>query len=170
MYQFERGSGGFGSAPYNTGYGRSSDGSTQSYGWGRAGWYNAGGRNSNYGRFPSQGVKSFRKRTGASTGRYSPKSGPNKGKDLPYVRGWRVQDRNIVTYLCTPYHKTKRRKTKVGREFETWLCKIQYKNGTEERRPCIYWLDRGHVVVGDLSLVISPKSNYCGANFKRKQR
>lgn len=156
-----RSNGEYSRAPYQNGYGR-------------APVYNWSGYNGDY-RGNSRGGRgydadNYRKKTGASTGQYVAKSGPNAGKARTYVRGWRKVGREIVTYFCSAYKKTKEHKTKTGRVFFPWLCKIQYKDGTEERRPCIFWPDRGHVVVDALSIVISPKSDYCGANFKRKKR
>ncbi|WP_439516414.1 hypothetical protein [Sediminibacterium sp.] len=110
---------------------------------------------------------------------YVKKSGCTKGfaqgeQSRPYViRGWRASKRDgITTYMCSPYKsktsETKQHKSKSGRIWENWACKVQPQNGQSFFVSCLYEPASGKVIIPELSMVLNPKGGrggYCGRNY-----
>lgn len=110
----------------------------------------------------TQPQRSVRKRSGA-------KQGYKLGDaDRPFVRGWnKRRSTGFTTFMCNPYHATKRRKSKSGREWENWICEI--KSGfTTQIVPCLYDVMGRKVIIQQYGIVINPAKNYCGTYAKKK--
>lgn len=134
--------------------------------------YNGGGRGggnrSGYGRNNSGGGRSGaasqgKKRSGAMTTTYVPKTGPNKDNTQYFTRGWRATRDGLIVVKCVTTEKSKLSdkgwfgsvscdvvNTKTGETNFHW--------GTMEKKT-------GKVVIDKLGWVINPKARnkgYCG--------
>jgi len=112
-------------------------------------------------KYSRGGGRQARKHTGAKTG-----MGKN-GK--PYVSGWNYsRTAGMVTYFAHPYKGTKRKNSKPGRTWENWILKVFSKRTMQEFiKPCLFEPATGKVICGDLSLVMNPKTNFCGRNYRK---
>lgn len=103
---------------------------------------------------------------GSSQGSGKKKSGCTTGigkNNQPYVRGWKASRRfGMTTFFAAPYKGTHSVESKNGNTWENWILKIQYENGQEKIKPCLYSPQTKRVICQDLGLVMNPKGGRGG--------
>ena len=84
-----------------------------------------------------------------------------------YVHGWfHRRNTGMVSVIAFPYEgkKTKTedtRKSKTGKVYRKWVCKITYRDtGIEKVRPCLYLPDDNRVFITSENMAIVPKGNH----------
>lgn len=98
-------------------------------------------------------------RNGAKKGVFT--QGNYKGE--MFVRGWRVENRALVTIMARPFKGTKSGETKSGRKWENWMCIIEDKRtGVETISSGFYYPDDHSFHCEEKNWMILPAKNYCG--------
>lgn len=126
---------------------------------------NYGKRSGNsYGNYSgSRAAAPVKKHSGAKFKKYFPTSGPNKGVEQKLVTGWRLANRQLISFHCVTTSKSKLSdKGWIG----SVACSV---TNTATGQKSFYWgtmqAATGKVVIGDLALVLNPKGGkggYCG--------
>lgn len=101
---------------------------------------------------------------------FKAKSGASSGIDKngkPYVSGWMVRRRQMISLFASPYKGTHEVKTQNGRIWHTWILKIVNKDAmTETVRPCLYDPSTKRVFCQDLDIMLSPNTKRRMTNGK----
>lgn len=123
--------------------------------------YNSNGYNNQNQGYNRNNGGSGKKHSGATTKRYVPQSGANKGHEMHITNGWMFRKRTgLITFKCNTTSKS------VLQE-SGWMgsiaCEVINK-GTGQKS--FYWgtmeAKTGKVVIGDLGIVVSPKGGKGG--------
>lgn len=116
----------------------------------------------NYGNQYNKGNSGFAPKGNYNQAKPKAKSGAKMGMDKngkPYVNGWFIQNKNLISLFAFPHKESKEIKTKTGQLWETWVLKIQNKGTlTESIRPCLYQPSTGRVFCQELDIMLSPKT------------
>lgn len=113
--------------------------------------------------------RSFKKKSGASTGIYYPKKGANKGVEQHYTLGWMVRNNELINIKCVTTKDTKL--TDKGWYGSVFCELINKTTGYKTTYYGTMQKSTGKVVINDLSLVINPKApngGYCGTFLNQK--
>lgn len=110
----------------------------------------------------------YRKHSGATMSRYTPKDGPNKGSEQTIVNGWKLANKQLISISCVTTKKSE--PTDKG-----WAghiaCEVVNKATGQKS---FYWgtmeIKTGKTVIKDLGLVLNPRARnggYCGTFINR---
>lgn len=128
--------------------------------------YGANGNNG-YNNGYGQNSAPPKKHSGAKTKKYFPHSGPNKGVEQQLTSGWRLSNRELISFMCVTTQKSKLSE-------KGWLGSIACSvTNTKTGAKSFHWgtmeASTGKVVIDSMALVLNPKTNYCGTFVKPRR-